>query len=88
MRQLIESIKGSPMGQFVGLIGDGLPGGAVKMVGDRIQVTGSDKDEVVGAISSAMSAIKKKVPDMPTAFGWQHKAGDGSYTVILSPRFD
>lgn len=88
MRALIEAIKDSPLGQLMMHLGDGLPRDAVKLIGDEIHVTGSDKDEVVGAIRSAMSAAKKMHSKMPTAYGWRHQQNSDSYTVVLSPRFD
>ena len=46
-----------------------------------IEVTGSDKQEVVGAIKSGFrEAAKKKIP---TGYGWKHEPGKGTYKVTL-----
>lgn len=76
---------GDPMEFFVGAIQDGLSAKSVSSKNGVITVTGPDKEETIGAIKTAMSQAKKKFKGFKSAFGWQHKAGKDSYTVVLTP---
>lgn len=79
---------GSPLHELILNLQESLPANSVKLLGDQIRVTGSDREEVMGAIQDATKKLKKTFPSMPVSFEVGHKPGAKTHTSFLSVRFD